>query len=259
MAYNALMLERTFLHIPGVGVKRERAIWRAGIENWRDFLERGQALLPGGVFNLGRPIIEASLQARASAKGLAELAQMIPKAEHWRFYPTYKRVVHLDIETGGDLNDWGGITMVGLYDGRQVEQFVADRNLHELDHAMRGYDLVCTFAGGTFDLPVLKGVFANLYIPPVHIDLRWVLKRLGYSGGLKRIERQLEIERPEVVRELGGYDAVRLWRAHLAGDPQALEILLEYNAYDVINLQPLLDLAVGRLKERELGRVGLAY
>jgi uncharacterized protein YprB with RNaseH-like and TPR domain len=252
------MLERTFIHIPGVGAKRERTIWRAGIENWRDFLDRGDALVQKSVFNLGRPIIEASLEAQASNNGLAELAEMIPPAEHWRFYPTYQRVVHLDIETGGDLNDWGGVTMVGLYDGQRVEQFVAGQNLHELDHAMRGYDIVCTFAGGTFDLPVLRGVFANLYIPPVHIDLRWVLKRLGYTGGLKRIERRLEIERPEAVRELGGYDAVRLWRAHLAGDPQALNILLQYNAYDVINLQPLLDLAVSRLKERELGRLGLA-
>jgi uncharacterized protein YprB with RNaseH-like and TPR domain len=252
------MLERTFIHIPGVGLKRERAIWRSGIRDWSDFLERGPSLVQKSVFDLGKPIIEASLEARASAKGLADLAEMIPKAEHWRFYSTYKKVVHLDIETGGDLNDWGGVTTVGLYDGKHVEQFVAGRNLHELDHSMRGYDIVCTFAGGTFDLPVLKGVFANLYIPPVHIDLRWVLKRLGYTGGLKRIERQLEIERPEVVRELGGYDAVRLWRAHLAGDPKALDILLEYNAYDVINLQPLLDLAVSRLKERELGRLGLA-
>jgi uncharacterized protein YprB with RNaseH-like and TPR domain len=146
---------------------------------------------------------------------------------------------------------------VGLYDGEQVRQYIAGRNLHELDHAMRGYDIVCTFAGGTFDLPVLRSVFANLYIPPVHIDLRWVLKRLGYTGGLKRIERQLEIGRPETVRELGGYDAVCLWRAHLAGDTQALKILLEYNAYDVINLQPLLELAVSRLQERELGRFGL--
>lgn len=253
------MLERTFIHIPGVGQKRERAIWRAGIENWRDFLERGPSLVPKSVFNLGRPIIEASLQARSSRSGLAELAGLIPKAEHWRFYPTYRRVVHLDIETGGDLNDWGGVTMVGLYDGEQVVQYVAGQNLHELDHAMRGYDIVCTFAGGTFDLPVLKGVFANLYIPPVHIDLRWVLKRLGYTGGLKRIERRLEIKRPEVVRELGGYDAVLLWRAHLAGDAKALDILMEYNAYDVINLQPLLELAVRRLQERELGRLGLAY
>ncbi len=252
------MLERTFIHIPGVGLKRERAIWRAGIDNWRDFLERGPELVPRGVFNLGRPIIQASIEARASAQGLNELAAMIPPAEHWRFYPTYRRVVFLDIETGGDLNDWGGVTMVGLYDGQRVEQYVAGRNLHQLDHAMRGYDIVCTFAGGTFDLPVLKGVFANLFIPPVHIDLRWVLKRLGYSGGLKRIERQLAISRPEVVRELGGYDAVRLWRTYLAGDPQALAILLEYNAYDVINLQPLLELAVVRLKERELGRLGLA-
>ncbi|KMY68451.1 hypothetical protein AAU61_01910 [Desulfocarbo indianensis] len=252
------MLERTFLHIPGVGPKRERAIWRAGVTHWRDFLERGEELLPRQVFNLGRPVVEASLAALERPGGLAELAALLPASEHWRFYPAYERVVYLDIETGGDPGEWGGVTVVGLFDGQKVEQYVAGRNLHELDHAMRGRDIVCTFAGGSFDLPVLRGVFANLYLPPAHIDLRWALKRLGYTGGLKRIERQLEIARPESVRELSGQDAVTLWRDHLAGDGGALDILLEYNAYDVINLRPLLELAAGRLRERELGRLGLA-
>ena len=253
------MLARTFLHIPGVGPKRERAIWRAGIGHWRDFLARGRELLPPAVFNLGRPVVEVSLDARQRPDGLARLAGLIPRAEHWRFYPTYDRVVFLDIETGGPAHDWGGITVVGLYDGRRVSQFVAGRNLHELDQAMKGAEVVCTFAGGSFDLPLLRKVFANLYLPPVHIDLRWVLRRLGFSGGLKRIERRLRIQRPEPVRGLGGEDAVRLWWAHRAGDPNALATLLEYNACDVLNLEPLLDLAVTRLKERHLAQVaGLA-
>jgi uncharacterized protein YprB with RNaseH-like and TPR domain len=56
---------------------------------------------------------------------------------------------------------------------------------------------------------------------------------------------------------MGGWDAVRLWRAHLAGDAGALRLLLAYNAEDVYNLQPLLDRAVRELAARELGRAGL--
>jgi hypothetical protein len=251
------MLTRTFLHIPGVGAKRERAIWRAGIGHWREFLERGPARLTPQVVRLGRPVVEASLAALERPGGLAELAGMLPSAEHWRFYPRFSRVVHLDIETGGDADDWGGVTVVGLWDGDRLRQFVAGRDLHELDHAMAGYQVVVTFAGATFDLPVLRRVFPRLAVPPVHIDLRWVLKRLGYTGGLKRIERRLGLARPEAVADMGGWDAVRLWRAHLAGDAGALPLLLAYNAEDVYNLQPLLDRAVGELAARELGRVGL--
>ena len=72
--------------------------------------------------------------------------------------------------------------MVGLYDGREVTQFVADHNMWLINDAMKGYDVVVTFAGTSFDLPVLRQVFPRLYLPPVHIDLRWLLKRLGLTG-----------------------------------------------------------------------------
>ena len=250
------MLKRSFILISGVGAKRELAIWRAGVESWEDFIQKGQALLPRSVFNLGLPVVKRSLQALAAPNGLAVLAGMLPSAEHWRFWPQYNRVAYLDIETGGDPGEWGGITMVGIYDGETVQQYVAGDNIHELDQAMRGYDIVCTFAGSTFDIPVLKSVFNNLYVPPVHIDLRWVLKRVGYNGGLKRIEKTLGIQRPDEVDGLSGLDAVRLWAEHQTGDEAALATLKQYNAWDVLSLKPLLEIAVNQLKERILGRLG---
>ncbi len=249
------MLKRSFIHISGVGAKRELSIWRAGVESWEDFIQKGKTLLPRAVYNLGLPMVKRSLEALAAPGGLDELAGMLPPAEHWRFWPQYDRVAYLDIETGGDPAEWGGITMVGIYDGETVQQYVAEDNLHELDQAMRGCDIVCTFAGSTFDIPVLKSVFGNLYVPPVHIDLRWVLKRVGYSGGLKRIEKTLGIQRPDEVDGLSGLDAVRLWAAYQAGDETALATLKQYNAWDVLSLKPLLELAVNQLKERILGRL----
>lgn len=249
------MIKRTFIHISGVGAKRELAIWRAGIDSWEAFVQRGEAALPRAVYNLGLPVVLRSLEALESPSGLATLAAMLPPAEHWRFWPEYGRVAYLDIETGGDPGDWGGVTMVGIYDGDTVHQYVAGQNLHELDQAMRGFDVVCTFAGSTFDIPVLKSVFGNLFVPPVHIDLRWVLKRVGYKGGLKRIEKTLDIQRPDSVDGLSGLDAVHLWAAWLHGDAAALDTLKEYNAWDVLSLKPLLEIAVSKLKERILGRL----
>jgi hypothetical protein len=60
------------------------------------------------------------------------------------------------------------------------------------------------------------------------------------TGGLKRIERQLGIERPASVRRYTGYDAVKLWRAFRRGRKDALEPLARYNLCDAVNLQTLL-------------------
>ncbi len=250
------MLTRTFLHIPSVGPKRELSLWKAGLRDWQDFLERGPSLAPRAVYNLGRPVIERSLAALERPGGLADLAAAIPPAEHWRFWPHFSRVAYLDIETGGDPEEFGGITVVGVYDGAEVTQYVAGINLHEAAQALAGYDVVVSFAGSSFDVPVLRSVFPSFIVPPVHIDLRWVLRRLGHKGGLKRIEKSLGIARPDEVGDMDGYMAVMLWQDHLAGRRRALRTLLQYNACDIVNLEPLLNLAVERLREQLLGRVG---
>ncbi|WP_197281906.1 ribonuclease H-like domain-containing protein [Dethiosulfatarculus sandiegensis] len=232
-------------------------LWQAGINTWRDFMQKGPELLSPRIFGLGKPVIKRSLAALASPAGLSELAKMIPAREQWRFYPHFAKVVFLDIETGFNALEWGGITVVGLYDGNKVEQFISGRNLNEVRHALRGYDIVCTFSGTSFDLPVLKKVFSDIYLPPAHIDLRWVLKRLGYTGGLKRIEKEFGLDRPADVRDMDGLEAVRLWQAHEKGDPDALALLCEYNACDILNLKPLLEFSVSELEKRLMARAGL--
>lgn len=248
------MLKQTFIHIPGVGAKREQAIWRAGITDWADFLARGQELLPRMIYGLGRGVVQRSLDALHADDAAQRLATMIPPAEHWRMWPCFDRVVYMDIETGGDYGEWGGVTVVGLYDGEQVEQLIADHNMWSINDCMKGYDVVVTFAGTSFDVPVLKREFPLIHIPPIHIDLRWVLKRIGYKGGLKRIEKQLGIDRPEEVADMNGLGAIHLWQQHLAGDQDALPTLLEYNAQDIVNLKPLLELGVSTLAKRLKGQ-----
>jgi uncharacterized protein YprB with RNaseH-like and TPR domain len=49
---------------------------------------------------------------------------------------------------------------------------------------------------------------------------------------------------------LDGRDAVRLWRAHRAGDAGALRLLAEYNLHDAVNLRTLMDLGYNRMIER---------
>ena len=74
----------------------------------------------------------------------------------------------------------------------------------------------------------------------VHVDLRFALRRIGFSGGLKSIEQQVGIERCPEARGLDGWDAVRLWREFEHGSEESLEVLLAYNREDIKNLMPLM-------------------
>jgi uncharacterized protein YprB with RNaseH-like and TPR domain len=75
------------------------------------------------------------------------------------------------------------------------------------------------------------------------------LRRLGFRGGLKRIEEQVGIRRAPEVEGLSGWDAVNLWRRwRRHRDADALDCLLAYNRADVENLSLLLAFAYQRLK-----------
>jgi uncharacterized protein YprB with RNaseH-like and TPR domain len=100
-------------------------------------------------------------------------------------------------------------------------------------------------------LPFLRKRFPS-FAPTAHIDLRYPLSKLGYKGGLKQIERDLDIVRPEHLREVDGYEAVRLWSQHRRGKAGALEKLIEYCRHDVMNMKPLIE----RVVEEMPGKAG---
>jgi len=60
-------------------------------------------------------------------------------------------------------------------------------------------------------------------------------KRIGLSGGLKPIEKEIGIERDRP--DLSGRDAVRLWREYERGDDDARDTLVSYNREDTKNLR----------------------
>ncbi len=73
-----------------------------------------------------------------------------------------------------------------------------------------------------------------------HIDLRYVLRALGYKGGLKRCEKQMGLDRG-ILDGVDGYFAVLLWHEYQnTGNRKALDTLLAYNIYDTVNLENLL-------------------
>ncbi len=79
--------------------------------------------------------------------------------------------------------------------------------------------------------------------------MRFFLKRLGYKGGLKKIEQQAGISRQSDVSGLNGYDAVRLWQKYRRGKKKALDLLIRYNQEDVINLKTLMHMGYEQMRE----------
>ena len=119
--------------------------------------------------------------------------------------------------------------------------------MEEFKNEIKKYSIIVTYNGSLFDLRFIREKLGDEPIPPVHIDLRFLLKRLGYTGGMKSVEKQMNICREEEVADLCGYDATVLWSRYVRGDNQALESLIKYNLADVVNLKAMLELACNTL------------
>lgn len=247
------LLRATFLHLPGVGPATEAELWRHGVTSWEAFRLAGR--LPG-ISPERRRRLERELDAAEQALGDANpgwFAHRLPTAEHWRLYPEFRRATaFLDIETTGLSPYQGIVTVVAVHTPGTTRSFIADDNLEELPAYLKRFGLLVTFNGIFFDVPFLQHRFPQLIVPPAHIDLRFVLRRLGLSGGLKRIEQQLGLGDRTGVEGVGGYEAVRLWEEYRRGRPEALDRLVRYNRADTVNLEPLLEFAVRELSERML-------
>jgi uncharacterized protein YprB with RNaseH-like and TPR domain len=193
-------------------------------------------------------------------------ASKLAQRDHWRAYPDFRRIGYLDIETTGLSPYFSEITLIGLYDGKESQFFVKGKNLTDFQEAINGYTTLVTFNGRAFDLPFINHRFTDIGFDQFHIDLRYALAALGYKGGLKAIEPQLGITRPEEVKSIDGFEAVRLWHQYQCGDKSALDRLISYNQEDIENLKPLAEFAYNGLRKKEFasarilgGEGSLAY
>jgi hypothetical protein len=198
--------------------------------------------MPAGRLRLAQLHLEESITQLAGGNPL-HFQRSLPYDQQWRLFADFRhRAVYLDIETTGLGGPWDHITTIALYDGRGISCYVHDDNLLQFREDILRYGLVVTYNGKTFDLPFIR---RSLHAPMdhAHIDLRYLLKSLGYRGGLKGCERQLGIHRDE-LDGVDGLFAVHLWREYQrTGDRRALETLLAYNVLDVVNLESLMVMA----------------
>ncbi|MEE9523658.1 MAG: ribonuclease H-like domain-containing protein [Thermodesulfovibrionales bacterium] len=246
------MIKNTFLMLDGVGEKTERLLWKKGILTWEDFISSNS--LPKSL------MADRSLHEEQLVYFLSELdqynekpfAEFIRKSDHWRMYRYFKdHSLCVDIETNGlPAGNGGEITVVGVYDGSEFRQYVKGANLTEeaLFQEFSSCKMIISFYGSVFDLPFLKRHFDSLNdITIPHFDLCFAGRRVGLSGGLKKIEIDLGLKRDNSINDLSGYDAVKLWDKWGKGDEDALDTLLYYNEADTVNLMHIADIIYEKL------------
>lgn len=246
------MLQQTFIHIPGIGKQTEQDLWEHGIHSWDD-ADRFEKRFGAVGARLQHVLDEYIPRSREAirTRDAAFFERLCTLGEAWRVFPEFAdECVYLDIETTGLSTVFDSVTMVGLYDGRKYKVFIEGENLQDFAAELERYSVVVTFNGSGFDLRFLKLAFPGLRIPPIHIDLRWVTRKLGLRGGLKEIETKLGITRPDELKDLGGYEATVLWSKYLRGERSALQQLVQYNTEDVVHLKAIMEIAYDRLSKR---------
>lgn len=246
------MLESTYIHIPMIGATIEKRIWKSGVRTWKEFLsERDNICIPDKKKSLICAGIVDSID-RLEAKDHSFFARSLPSSEHWRAYRHFSdKVACVDIETTGLAPGHDSITVVGIYDGKEARTYVKGIDLEEIVEELPKYKTLITFNGARFDLPFIKREFPEIEFDQLHIDLMYPLRRIGFSGGLKKVEQMLNISRSEDTTGLSGFDAVRLWREYERGNQRSLEILLEYNREDIVNLKTIIDMVYDKLVENK--------
>lgn len=242
------MIENTFCHVQGIGVKTEQQLWAAEIPDWEAFGRCGKPPLSPAKVRAITDAIECSRDALQACMP-EYFHQRLKPAHHWRMFREFRhKVAYIDIETTG-LGFTDAITTISLYDGCGIRYYVYGDNLDRFIEDIFDYKLLVTYNGKCFDVPFIEGYFRTP-LPHAHIDLRHLLNGLGYKGGLKRCEKMFGISR-DALEGVDGYFAVLLWREYTARhDYRALQTLLAYNIEDVVNLEYLMHCAYN-LKVRE--------
>jgi uncharacterized protein YprB with RNaseH-like and TPR domain len=238
-------VENTFLGAEGVGQTIERRLWEQGVTRWDSFTADCD-----GIGQTRARQIESFIEdgKRALSRENPDyFDRRFPSSERWRLYETFQdQACFFDIETTGLDKQRDVVTTVTLHQDGDTQTLVRgdDLTAENLAAAFENAGVLVTFNGARFDVPFLEASF-DVSLDHPHIDLLPTCRKLGLSGGLGDIEKQLGIGRE--LPDVDGREAVRLWHEHERGVDGALDRLIAYNREDTTNMVPLLETVVKRL------------
>lgn len=239
------MLKSTFQHIPGIGEKIESYLWRNNILTWDSFQNIDYFPLSNKYNQALKKYVPISFNALDNAD-INFFAEGLPNSQLWRLFPNFRNyTAYIDIETTGMFFEYHNITTISLYNGRDIYTYIKGKNLQDFISEIQKYKMIVTYNGKKFDIPFIEYEFRTS-LPQIHIDLRYLLKSLGYTGGLKKCEEKLGIRRKK-LKGVDGYYAVLLWEEYIKNQTNnSLETLLAYNVEDVLNLEKVLVIAYNK-------------
>ena len=230
------MIDQTFIHCPGIGPKTEERLKSLGLHCWSDCLQTPDSLPFGG--QKRDKFLEQLEASRIALKenNIKYLVKHLPSREHWRILATYfDQATFFDIETTGLSSYDSIITVIVAYQKGQLHTFLFQENLDDFLELVEMSNLLVAFNGNSFDIPFVENAFNIPDIGCPFIDLRWICYHLGYRGGLKSIERELCIKRPQEVASIDGFEAISLFLDWQKGDQQAKDKLVKYCKADVLS------------------------
>ena len=241
-----MRIENSFILAPGIGEKTEKKLWKKDYTHWEDIQDGNPGIRSEEKL---RNFIEKA-QKNLEVENEQFFGTQLPNKSLWRSYRNFEdSVCFFDIETTGLDKNRNKVTTIALHRNGETKTLVRGEDLtrENLQEEFFNSSLLVSFNGKRFDQPFLEHSF-NLDIENPHIDLMYSFKRLGYSGGLKQVEKDLGVERE--LEDIDGREAVRLWKKYeKTGNREHLEKLLKYNQYDTENLRELLEIAHGRLRK----------
>ena len=242
MTPSPTLLPGTFVHLRGIGQKTEIRLWRSGVDSWADLRETSFVRRLGLL-----AAIDQSEEALAQ-DDLEFFFEALPVSQRWRTYADFSdHFAAIDIETTG-LSIYDHLTVVGIEFAGEYRAFVRGANLADAEDVLAAASGLISFNGAMFDLPFLARAFPDLELPKTHVDLRFLSRRVGLAGSLKKVERLARLRRDDEIDDLDGFGATVLWTEYEHGDTAALRKLIRYNSADTCVLRPLADLVVDRLR-----------
>jgi uncharacterized protein YprB with RNaseH-like and TPR domain/predicted nuclease with RNAse H fold/dephospho-CoA kinase len=246
------MLLSTFKYLPGLKRQAEAKLWQQGILTLDD-LCRAQSTQPDFFNGVESPLLSqiGVLKHAVEERDFDALSTLLYPEDYYRVALTFpEETLFLDIETTGLSRYYDKVTLVGWKFRSRYGVYIRGGDSQEMLSVLERASVVVTYNGTLFDLPFILKEFPKAQLPQIHVDLRYLAKRVGLTGGQKAIEGVLGILRPKLVRVVEGELAPVLWAQYRRGSIDALKQLIRYNHADVQGLCVILDSVTDRISER---------